>query len=152
MARMYSRIKGKAGSKKPLNPKKPLWVRYDIKEIEMLIAKLAKEENTSSSKIGTILRDSYGIPDVTQITGKRIQQILKSKNLLKEIPEDLRDLIKRALSIRKHLELNKHDYTAKRGLQLTESKINRLVYYYKTKKKLPKEWKYDPVTAKMFVE
>lgn len=151
MARMFSRIKGKSGSKRPLNLAKPLWVRYGEKEVEMLIAKLAKDEY-SSSEIGTILRDSYGIPDVKQITGKKIQKILKSKNLLKELPEDLKDLIKRAIMIRKHMELNKHDFTAKRGLQLTESKVNRLVKYYKAKKKLPADWKYDPESAKMFIE
>ncbi len=151
MARMYSRVKGKSGSKKPLNMTKPVWVRYGEKEIEMLIAKLAKE-GKSSSEIGTVLRDSYGIPSVKQITGKKIQQILAEKKLLKEIPEDLRDLIKRALMIRKHMEHNKHDMTAKRGLQLTESKVNRLVKYYKQKGKLPAEWKYNPETAKMFIE
>jgi len=151
MARMYSRVKGKSGSKKPLDLAKPLWVRYGAKEVEMLIAKLAKEE-FSISEIGIILRDSYGIPNVKQITGKRVQQILKEKDLLKDIPEDLRFLIKKALMIRKHRESNKQDMTAKRGLQLTEAKINRLIKYYKSKKKLPAEWKYDPETAKMLIE
>lgn len=151
MARMHSRAKGKSSSKKPLDTTKPLWVRYREKEVEMLIAKLAKED-LSSSEIGIILRDSYGIPNIKQVTGKKIQQILKEKNLLKEVPEDLKALIKRALMIRKHMENNKQDMTAKRGLQLTESKINRLVKYYKTNKKLPAEWKYDPETAKMFIE
>lgn len=151
MARMHSRVKGKSGSKKPLDISKPLWVRYGGKEVEMLIAKLAKEE-MSSSEIGVVLRDSYGIPNVKQITGKNIQQILKEKNLLKEVPEDLKALIKKALMIRKHLEHNKQDMTAKRGLQLTESKVNRLIKYYKGKKKLPIDWKYDPETAKMFIE
>ena len=151
MARMHSRAKGKSSSKKPLDTTKPLWVRYREKEVEMLIAKLAKED-LSSSEIGIILRDSYGIPNIKQVTGKKIQQILKEKNLLKEVPEDLKALIKRALMIRKHMENNKQDMTAKRGLQLTESKINRLVKYYKANKKLPADWKYDPETAKMFIE
>jgi len=150
MARMYSRAKGKSGSKRPLNPQKPTWVRYGSKEVEMLIAKLAKEEKTAS-EIGIILRDSYGIPNTKQITGKKIQKILREKNLMKEIPEDLRSLIKRALMIRKHLESNHHDMTAKRGVQLTESKVNRLVKYYREKGKLPADWKYNPETAKMFI-
>ena len=151
MARMYSRVKGKSGSKKPLDLAKPLWVRYGEKELEMLIAKLAKE-GMSSSEIGTMLRDSYGIPNVKQITGKRIQQILTEKKLLKEVPEDLRDLIKRALMIRKHMENNKQDMTAKRGLQLTESKVNRLIKYYKEKGKLPADWKYDFEAVKIYAE
>ena len=150
MARMHSRAKGKSGSKRPLNPKKPTWVRYGSKEVEMLIAKLAKEEKTAS-EIGIILRDSYGIPNTKQITGKKVQQILKEKDLMKAIPEDMINLIKRALMIRKHFETNHHDMTAKRGLQLTEAKVNRLVKYYREKGTLPKDWKYNPETAKMFI-
>ncbi len=151
MARMHSRVKGKSGSKRPLAPKKPTWVRYGAKEIEMLIAKFAKE-GMKASEIGIILRDSYGVPNVKQIAGKKVQKILEEKKLAKELPDDLRNLMKRAVLIRKHLENNKKDMTAKRGMQLTDSKINRLVKYYKENKKLPAEWKYNPETAKMFVE
>ncbi len=87
--------------------------------------KLAKEGN-GPSKIGLILRDSYGIPLSKQITGKKITKILKEKNLLKALPEDLLALIKRSIAIRKHLEKNNKDETAKRGLTLTENKIKAL--------------------------
>ena len=72
---MHSRARGNAGSKKPLNPAKPTWIVYKTKEIEMLIGKLSKE-GKSSSEIGLILRDSYGIPNIKQVTGKRLQEIL----------------------------------------------------------------------------
>ena len=62
MARMHSRKRGKAGSKKPMKKVLPLWVRYKSKELELLIVKLAKEGKTPS-QIGVILRDTYGIPD-----------------------------------------------------------------------------------------
>ena len=88
MARMYSRKKGKSGSKKPLEIKKHSWIAYGPKEVEMLIAKLAKE-GKNSSQIGLMLRDVYGIPDVRSITKKTITQTLKEKNLVGEIPEDL---------------------------------------------------------------
>ena len=42
--------------------------------------------------------------------------------------------------------------TAKRGFQLTESKINRLVKYYKKTNKMPKDWKFDRAKAKLLVE
>ena len=45
MARMHSRKRGKAGSKKPMKKVLPLWVRYKAKELELLIVKLAKETN-----------------------------------------------------------------------------------------------------------
>ena len=151
MARMYSRTKGKSGSKKPLEAKKPFWTDKKAKEIELIIVKLAKEGNTAS-KIGIILRDSYGIPDVKTLLDKSITQVLREKKLEKELPEDLLALIKKTVMVRDHLEENKQDTVAKRGLQLTESKIKRLTKYYKTTGKLAEEWKFDPKRAKMFIE
>ncbi len=151
MARMYSRRRGKSGSKKPLAKTKQSWLRYKPKEVEMLIMKLAKEGKTAS-KIGLTLRDSYGVPDVKLITGKTITKILNEKKIAPKIPEDLMALIKKSIKIRKHREENKQDNTSLRGLQLTESKINRLVKYYKQAKKLPVDWKYDVKSIKLFVE
>jgi len=151
MSRMYSGRKGKAGSTKPSKTTKLSWVRYKPKEIELLIAKMAKDEKTSS-QIGLFLRDVYGIPNIKQVIGKSITSILKEKNLLSKIPEDLMALIKRSIALKKHLELNKHDMPAKRGLELTEAKIRKLVKYYKRTKKLEKDWKYDPDKIKLLVE
>jgi small subunit ribosomal protein S15 len=151
MARMHSRKKGKSGSKKPLEAKKPFWQNKKSKEIELIIVKLAKEGNTAS-KIGIILRDSYGIPDVKVLLEKSITQVLKEKNLEKELPEDLLAVIKTSVVIRSHLEENKQDKVAKRGLQSAESKIKRLTKYYKTTGRIPESWKFDPQRAKMFIE
>ena len=151
MARMYSRKKGKSSSKKPLVKTKQSWLRYRPKETEMLVVKMAKEGKTASM-IGLVLRDSYGIPDVKTITEKSITQILKEKKLAPKIPEDLMALIKKSIAIRKHREENKQDMTSLRGLQLTESKIKRLVKYYKKTKKLPVDWKYDRRKVSLFVE
>ncbi|MCB9358908.1 30S ribosomal protein S15 [Candidatus Woesearchaeota archaeon] len=151
MARMHSRTKGKSGSKKPAEMKKPFWLNKKPKEIELVIAKLAKEGNTAS-KIGIILRDSYGIPDAKVLLGKTIGQVLKEKKLEKELPEDLLALIKRTVALRAHLEENKQDRVAKRGLQITDSKIKRLTKYYKSTGKIDEKWKFDPERAKMFVE
>ena len=148
---MHARKKGKSKSHPPLEEQIPTWVRYKPKEVELLIGKLAKE-GKSSSEIGTILRDSYGIPSVKLIAKKSIGEILKEKNLSPELPEDLLFLIRRAIAIRKHLENNKQDMFAKRGLQRTESKIKRLVKYYKTAKKLPADWKYDFEAVKIYAE
>jgi len=151
MARMHARRKGKSGSHPPLEKQTPTWVRYKDKEIELLVAKLAKDGN-SGSEIGTILRDSYGIPDVRITTGKTIGKILEEKKLTKELPEDLLALIRHVIAIRKHMETNKQDMTAKRGLQRSESKIKRLVKYYKEIKKLPADWKYDFESVKIYAE
>ena len=61
------------------------------------------------------------------------------------------NLIKRRINLTTHRESNKQDMTAKRGFQLTESKINRLVKYYKSTGKLPADWKFDRSKAKLLV-
>jgi len=151
MAKMHSRGRGNAKSHKPLSPAQPTWTRYKPKEIELLIGKLAKE-GKNGSEIGLILRDSYGIPNVKLLVGKKILEILTDKKLQSEMPEDLRALIKRAVMIRKHLEANKQDMTAKRGLQFTESKVKRLAKYYRKANKIAPDWKYDPKSVKIYTQ
>jgi small subunit ribosomal protein S15 len=150
MGRMHARRKGKASSKKPLSTTAPSWMKLKKDEIEALITKLAKQDK-QSSEIGLILRDSYGVPDVKILTGKNISQILKEKKLNPEIPEELQNLIKRAVMVRKHMSSNKKDMVSKRGLQLIESKIRRLEKYYKSRNVLPKTWKYNPERARLLV-
>lgn len=147
---MHSRKKGKSGSTKSLEKRDVSWVRYKPKEIEQLIIKLSKQD-LKPSKIGLILRDSYGIPDVQILTKKKITKILKENKISYNLPEDLSSLIKRQIEILKHLETNHKDQTARRGLRLTESKINRLIKYYKKNKTLPEDWKYDKTKAKLLV-
>ena len=151
MARMHSRKKGKAGSKKPLRKKIPTWLGYKPKEVELLIVKLAKEEKTPS-QIGMILRDTYGVPLAYKVIGKRITKVLEEKKLLGKLPEDLMALIKKSIAVRKHLEINHKDETANRGLNLTESKIKRLVKYYKRTGKLSEDWKYQPERIRLYIE
>ena len=99
--------------------------------------------------IGIILRDQYGIPLVKQVTGKKIVQILREHGLEPEIPEDLANLIRRAIRVRRHLEEHPKDYHSKRGLQLIESKIRRLEKYYKREGVLPPDWRYEPEKIKV---
>jgi small subunit ribosomal protein S15 len=150
MARMYSRAHGKSGSTKPTEKKAPSWMRYKPAEIEKLIIKLSKAGKTAS-QIGLYLRDSYGIPDVRTITNKKITKTLEENKLLREIPEDLMALMRRNIEVRKHLEKNHKDMTAKRGLEITASKIQRLVKYYRRTLKLPADWKFDPERIKLYV-
>ena len=151
MARMHSRKKGKSASTKPVKKAMPSWSRYKTREVELLVLKLAKEGKTSS-QIGIVLRDMYGVVDVKIITKKSITDILREKKLLPSIPEDLVALIKKRILLQKHRDNNHKDMPAKRGITLTDSKINRLVKYYKKSKKLPLEWKFDPKKASIFVE
>ncbi len=129
----------------------PKWVKYKKKDVEDLVVKLAKEGNTSA-KIGMILRDRYGIPDVKTITGKSITEIMRENRLYPQFPEDLLSLFRKAVKLREHLEKNKADKHSLRGLQLLESKIRKLSKYYIRKGILPKGWKYSPEEAKLLVQ
>jgi len=151
MARMYSKKRGRAGSTKPLRKVVQSWARYKAKEVELLIGKIAKEGKTAS-KIGITLRDTYGVPSVRLLTNKSITKIMTEKDVASNIPEDLMALIRKNIIIKKHLESNKKDQTARRGLELTESYIRRLVKYYKRTKKLAPDWKYDPAKIKLLLE
>lgn len=143
---MPKREKGRSHSTRPVAKRPPSWCKYTPEEVVALIVKLAREGNPPS-KIGVILRDQYGIPLVKPIVGKSILEILKENGLAPKIPEDLDNLIKKAQRIAAHLERNKKDTHNKRALQLVESRIHRLVEYYKEKGVLPPNFDYKAMVA-----
>ena len=138
--------KGRSHSTRPVSKRPPAWCRYTAEEVEALVVKLAKEGH-SPSKIGTILRDQYGIPLVKPIMGKTVTQILKDGGLAPSLPEDLENLLKKASRLYVHLEKNKKDQPNKRALQLIESRIYKLSRYYRREGILPPDWKYKGKTA-----
>lgn len=150
MARIHSRKKGKSGSTRPPRLEKPVWVERSGKEVEEDVVKLAKK-GYSKSMIGTILRDSHGVPLVKVITGKKVSKILEENDIESALPEDLTNLVKKALNIRNHLEDNHKDLEGRKGLKRTESKIYRLIKYYKKKKVLAPDFKYDPEKIRTLV-
>ena len=119
-------------------------------EVEDLVVKLARK-GSPKSMIGIILRDSYGVPLSKVVTGKKIGEILDENEIEEALPEDLLNLVKKALVIRVHLEANHKDLQGKKGLQRTESKIYRLIKYYKKSTKLPQDFKYDPEQIRTLV-
>ena len=146
MARMYGGGKGISKSSMPYKKAPPRWLTIDSAEVSRHIENLAKK-GFKPSQIGVILRDNYAIPQSRLITGAKILRILKKKGIAPEIPEDLYYLMKRAVGMRKHIEKNKRDKDSKYRLILVESKIHRLIRYYKLTKQLPANWKYDYQTA-----
>jgi small subunit ribosomal protein S15 len=151
MARMHSRARGQSGSTRPASKTAPGWIDYKPREIEELVVTLFNQGHTQA-EIGIILRDQYGIPRVKVVTGKTIEKILTEHKLTSDIPRDLLNLIKRSVSQEKHMKENKKDYTAKRGYQLTVSKIRRLTKYYIGNGKLPADWRYTPESAALLVK
>jgi small subunit ribosomal protein S15 len=146
LARLYTSKRGCSGSTRPVSKKPPAWFKYTPEEVEALIAKLAREGN-SASAIGALLRDRHGVPLVKPIASKSITELLRASGQGPKVPEDLDYMLRRANDLRKHLEKNKKDYQNKRALASVESKIHRLVKYYKARGSLQPEWEYKPMAA-----
>jgi small subunit ribosomal protein S15 len=148
LARLYTSKRGKSGSTRPISKKAPAWCKYkdSPEEVENLVLKLARVGN-SPSTIGMLMRDRYAVPLVKSLTGKNVQELLKTANQAEALPEDLSALLKKADHVRRHLEKNRKDYVNKRSLAMVESKIHRLVKYYRAKGQLRPEWEYKHVVA-----
>jgi len=152
MARMHARRKGKSGSTRMFTrTEHPVWSALKPREVESRILELAKQGH-STSMIGMILRDQYAVPNIKLATGKKLSRIIRDNKMEPEVPEDLKNLIRTALKIRAHNDINRQDMSNKRNLQLTESKIRRLAKYYKGTHRLPANWKYSPKQAKLLFE
>ncbi|MFB6243299.1 MAG: 30S ribosomal protein S15 [Halobaculum sp.] len=134
MARMHTRRRGSSGSDNPAADDPPEWSDVDAEEIEQRVVELAQQGH-DPSQIGLKLRDEgvkgTPIPDVKLATGKKVTEILDEHDASPELPEDLRSLMERAVRLREHMEANPQDTQNKRALQNTESKIRRLVDYYR---------------------
>lgn len=130
--------------------KTPDWVDKSPGEIEELAVELAEKGNFPS-KIGKILRDQYGIPDIREAVGKSMLEVLESNNVEPDIPEDLMNLMKKAVQLRDHLDKNPNDTRSQRSLEELESRIHRLTKYYKREGRLPEDWRYEPEEAALLV-
>jgi small subunit ribosomal protein S15 len=150
MAKMHTRHKGKSGSKRPVRSNAAKWCGFSTEELTKMVADLARQ-GRSSSEIGMILRDTYGVADFKLITGKKIYQVMREEGLASRVPEDLYNLIVKALRLNKHLSVNRKDFHNKRQLNLVEAKIRRLVKYYKREGRLPEDWKYSLQAAEMLI-
>ncbi|KAH9472760.1 hypothetical protein Pst134EA_003365 [Puccinia striiformis f. sp. tritici] len=132
MGRMHNPHKGIAGSALPYKRTPARWLKVTPQEVSEQIF-------------------NHGIAQVKSVTGAKILRILKGNGLAPEIPEDLYHLIKKAVSVRKHLERNRKDKDSKFRLILIESRIHRLTRYYKTKSQLSPTFKYESATASTLI-
>ena len=124
----------------------PEWIEESPEEIEEMVIELSEEGN-SPSDIGRILRDKHGIPSVKDVLGKSVLEILKENDQDPELPEDLLDLMRKAVNLREHLDRNPKDNRSQRSLNTLESRIQKIAKYYKEEEKLPQDWRYDPEQA-----
>lgn len=120
------------------------------KEVEELVVKLAREGHPPS-RIGILMRDLHGVGSVKKATGKSVAQILEERGVKKPLPENLANLIRRALRMHHHLERNRRDKITRRSLEIVEQRIKKLARYYVRTGKLPKDWKYEREKAALLV-
>ena len=150
MARMHARRKGKSSSTRPFRAGRPDWLEVDRQKVVSLIVEMYNKGYTTS-RIGIELRDLHCIPDVKTALGVSMYDILKESGIKMEMPEDITNLMKRAVRLNKHLVGRKKDLHNWRALHLIEAKIRRLGRYYVQTGVLPQGWAYDIDSAKLLV-
>ncbi|KAF6243791.1 30S ribosomal protein S15 [Nitrosopumilus sp. b1] len=148
MGRLHTHRHGRSHSIRPVTVRAPSWITQSSKEVEELVVKYAKE-GLAPSQIGIKLRDQYSIPLTKPITQKSVTKILEENKMLPELPEDLNNIVNKAVGLQKHLKANKGDHRNVRSLELIEAKVHRLATYYKRIGRIPKNWKYKSVVAQL---
>jgi small subunit ribosomal protein S15 len=147
---MHTSRRGSSGSDHPTADETPEWSDVDAEAIEERVVELAEQGN-DPSQIGQKLRDEgvkgTPVPDVKLATGKKVTEILEENDATSDLPEDLRNLMERAVRLREHVDENQQDHQNKRALQNTESKVRRLADYYRGDQ-IDQEFKYTYENAK----
>jgi len=127
----------------------PEWSDVDPEAVEERVVELA-EQGHDPSVIGMKLRDEgvqgTPVPDVKLVTDEKLTEILAEHDAEPDLPEDLRSLMERAVRLREHMDEHPGDAQNKRALQNTESKVRRLVDYYRGDE-LDEEFTYSYETA-----
>ena len=151
---MHTRRRGTSGSDRPVADEPPEWSDVDAEDVEARVVELA-EEGVPPSEIGLRLRDSgvdgTPVPDVKLATGKKITEILEENDASPELPEDLRNVMTTAVRLADHMDANPQDHQNKRARQNAESKVRRLVNYYRGDQ-LPEDFTYNIDHARELLE
>lgn len=148
MGRMHTHRHGKSHSIRPHILVEPTWLKHTPQEIESLVVKYSKDGMTPS-QIGIKLRDQHAVPLVKMVTKKTLGRILEENELRPDMPEDLENIVRKAVGLQKHLKENRGDRRNIRSLELIEAKVHRLSVYYKRIGRIPKNWKYKSVVAQL---
>lgn len=121
------------------------------REIEKKVVELAKD-GVQPARIGLVLRDAHGVPNIHEATGKKVQQIIADAKLAPKVPQDLTNLIRRAVNLQEHLANNRNDLHNGRGLALIEARIRKLAKYHIQRGELEHGWKYTREGARLLVD
>ena len=83
----------------------PYWIKLKPEDFKKQIGKLA--EKYDALVVVVTLEDGFGVPQVKLVTGIKFLRILRKENLAPSVPEVLYFLVKKAKSMRKHLDRNR---------------------------------------------
>ena len=96
----------------PYKRRAPSWIKLKPEDLKEQIDKLA-EKGMTPSFVDVTLRDGFGVPQVELVSGIKFLRILKKEGLVPSIPEVLYFLVKKAKSMRKHLDKYRKDRGSK---------------------------------------
>jgi small subunit ribosomal protein S15 len=116
--------------------------------VEELVVKYGKD-GVPMSQIGIKLRDQHAVPLVRPVVKKSVKKILAENGIKQEIPEDLNNIVKKAVNLQRHLKSHNSDKRNVRSLELVEAKVHRIATYYKRIGAIPQNWKYKSVVAQL---
>jgi len=120
-----------AKAKTEQKTEKPVWLKYSEEEVKAIILKLANKGLTAE-KIGLVLRDQYGIPNVS-LYNLKIKKVLEEKEKFEE-PTN-KNLKTKLEGVITHFKKNKQDKNAERALIITKAKLKKREDYQKKKEK-----------------
>ncbi len=151
MARMHTKKKGKSKSRKPmLDGSTEIKSQLGKEETESIILQYSKQ-GMGPTAIGERLKREHGVLYPKSTLGRKITVLLKEKKVANPMPEDLMNLMAKAVNLNKHIEKNKQDKSNTLNLKRTEAKIWRLTKYYIRMGVLPGKWRYDPKQAELLI-
>lgn len=152
MARMHSKKKGKAKSRKPAAEEIRLPEGHPgKKEIEELIIGYAKQ-GMGPALIGETLKRKHNIPYIKYSLERPLTKFLEERGVSTPVPSDMLDLMRKAVNLYGHLATNKQDVDNRIRLHKIESKIWRLTKYYIREGVLPANWRYDHKQAELLIK
>ena len=137
MGRMHTHRHGKSHSIRPATLRAPSWITQTPAEVESLVIKYAKDGLTPS-QIGIKLRDQHSIPLIKPINKRALVKLLEENDLKPEMPEDLENIVNKAVGLQKHLKENRGDNRNVRSLELIEAKFTDCQYIIKKLKEFQK--------------
>ena len=97
--------------------------KINEKEFEKIVLDLAKKGMTTE-KIGLVLKKEHGIKKAKKEFGVRISSILKKNDLYKSANKI--NVTNKITTLKKHINKNIHDYSAKKALIMHESRIRKI--------------------------